>query len=78
MYNFNCICKLVNLFLCGNSSIGRVPALQAGSCGFDSRLPLFYVVSKYIKLFIRECRFISALPLFSLSKSFDNLIYECF
>ena len=26
--------------ICGNNSIGRVLAFQAGSCGFESRLPL--------------------------------------
>ena len=29
-----------NINICGNSSIGRVLAFQAGSCGFESRLPL--------------------------------------
>lgn len=32
------VCKNINI--CGNSSIGRVLAFQAGSCGFEPRLPL--------------------------------------
>lgn len=32
------VCK--NNRICGNSSIGRVLAFQAGSCGFEPRLPL--------------------------------------
>lgn len=44
---------LVNLVIaCGSSSIGRVPALQAGCCGFDARLPLKYILE--LKMTIEE------------------------
>ena len=32
------------LRLCGSSSIDRALAFQARGCGFESRLPLYYIV----------------------------------
>ena len=43
-----------NINICGNSSVDRALAFQAGSCGFEPRLPLKILLGPFVYRLGRE------------------------